>query len=105
MPDSHQRVRNVPLFLPLTGDHPIKLPLPALAAVIVLAGCTASPTDSPLREPFSARFSEGTADGGNGLGSSNDAGHGQTTAGSGPLEGDSTGAGTHRGGNMLGSGN
>ncbi|HEX6037177.1 hypothetical protein [Longimicrobium sp.] len=94
-----------------------QLRLSALAAALVLAaGCTASPTDTPHRDQPAPLFN-----GGNTTGSGNYAG-GDTTGpgmlGSGntspqdggePLTsgtaGDSTSGGTQRGGNMIGSGN
>lgn len=75
--------------------------LPALAAVLVLAGCSASPTDSPLRDQPSARFNEGAAEGGNMLGSGNYAGDGMNQGESAPVPGDTV----TRGPGMLGSGN
>jgi hypothetical protein len=43
------------------------LRLSVVAVALVLAGCTASPTDAPLRDPAAPSFDEG----GNGLGSGN----------------------------------
>lgn len=72
------------------------LRLSAFAVALVLAGCTASPTDAPLRNHDAPSFDEG----GNGLGSGN--------RDDGGTEGETTTIPTDtvtRGPGMLGSGN
>jgi hypothetical protein len=73
------------------------LRLSVLAVALVLAGCTASPTDAPLRDPAAPSFDEGV----NTTGSGNREDDGVTEETTVPSDSTTTG----RGGNGLGSGN
>lgn len=87
------------------------LRLSALAVALLLAACTATPTDPARLDSATPSFN-----GGGSLGSGNNSGEesgdgsvttedGGNTLGSGNATSDSTGTGTGRGGNGLGSGN
>jgi hypothetical protein len=87
--------------------------LPALAIALLLAACTASPTDPARLDSTAASYDEGPGmlGSGNSSGEENDGGSttddGGNMVGSGNFTSDSTGtgSGTERGGGSLGSGN